>query len=579
MLATPNPDLPRSYMIPGVFTFLDTTGAGGTLANAAKRLLLWGYKSSAGSAIQDAVAQVTSQTEVNRLVGRGSDLARLFGAALSQVGAGVVETFILPLAEPSGGTASTHLIKVYGPATSSGSIDLWICGYRLSVRVASGDTASIIAAAIEAEIDLLLDLPVTAGVVTDTITLTYRHKGLVGNDLPIQARITGASGVKLSPGAFTLATNASGAGSITVQVGATTLSAAIANLDTPTVVATAITAAINATGSSPVTAESAVGEVTLYYANDRAIRRPVVTIVTSTGITSTPAFGTAGAGAPSLTAPLTALTKQEAFWNWVSPFSDAASLGALATHIESYADGRNQKNQTGFFCSIDALATGGALQTASSPSLATTPRWHESWCPDSPQQAYELAARHAAVVLAEDYVAKNFDGVEIKAGFGSVPLLYPHALSRPGIDDDCQAALASYRMTPLVVQNGKLVILRGRTTYSSSDQRLWDTSTIRNLDYYRIDLNQFLKTRFKQKSIKTLSASRTSLTVSPKSVKDAVIERIKLWDDNDIFDGIDTLKKLVVCEADAVVPTRLNVNFPMSPPRNLHQIGAYGGLV
>lgn len=578
MQAVPNPDLPRSYMIPGVFTFLDTTGVGGALASASKRLLIWGYKTSSGTALQDAVAPVTNMTDVNRLAGRGSDLARQYAAALSQVGAGSIDAFLMPLVEPSGGTAATHTLKVYGPATSTGSIDLWICGYRLSVRVASGDSASTIAAAIKAEIDLLLDLPVTAGISTDTITLTYRTKGLTGNDLPIQARITGAAGVQLSPGSFTLTGNASGAGSIQVQVGATTMTASIANSDTPTVVGAAIAAAING-GSYPVTATAATGTVTLYYANDRTVRCPSVSIITSTVITPTPSFGTSGAGAPSLTAALTGLTKQEAFWNWVVPFSDAASLGALATHIESYADGRNQKNQTAYFCSVDALATAGGLQTASTPSLATTPRWHESWCPDSPQQAYELAARHAALVLAEDYVAKNFDGKEIKTGFGSVPLLYPHELSRPGVDDDCQAALSSYRMTPLVVQNGKLVILRGRTTYQSQDQRLWDTSTIRNLDYYRIDLNQFLRTRFGGKSLKTLSPSRTSLTVSPASVKDATIERIQFWDDNDIFDGVDTLKKLVVCAPDAVVPTRLNLNFPMSPPRNLHQIGASGGLV
>lgn len=578
MQAVPNPDLPRSYMIPGIFTYLDTTGAGGSLASATKRLLIWGFKTAAGTALQDAVAPVTNQTDVNRLAGRGSDLARIYAAALSQVGAGAIDCFLMPLAEPAGGTASTHTLKVYGPATSAGAIDVWICGYRLSVRVASGDTASIVAAAIKAEIDLLLDIPVTATIGTDTITLTYRVKGLVGNDLPIQARIVGAAGIKLSPGSFTLTGNASGAGSITVQVGATTMTASIANADTPTVVGAAIALAINS-GSYPVTADAVAGLVTLYYATDRTIRRPVATIVTSTVIAITPSFGVTGAGAPSLSAALTGLTKQEAFWNWACAFSDSATLGSLATHIESYADGRNQKNQTGWFCSVDALVTAGALQTAPTPSLATTPRWHESWCPDSPQQAYELAARHAALVLAEDYVAKNFDGKEIKTGFGSVPLLYPHELSRPGIDDDCQAALSSYRMTPLVVQNGKLVVLRGRTTYASQDQRLWDTSTIRNLDYYRIDLNAFLKTRFGGKSLKTLTPSRTSLTVTPASVKDATIERIQLWDDNDIFDGVDTLKKLVVCAPDAVVPTRLNLNFPMSPPRNLHQIGAYGGLV
>lgn len=578
MQAVPNPDLPRSYMIPGVFTFLDTTGSGGSLANAAKRLLIWGYKSSSGTGLLNAVAQVTSQREVNRLAGRGSDVARKFAAAMSQVGAGAIETHILPLAEPSGGTAATHTIQVVGPATASGSIDFWICGYRASVRVSSGDTATAIATALKAQIDLLLDLPVTATIGTDTITLTYRHKGLVGNDLPMQCRITGATGVKLSPGSFSLATNASGSGSIEVRVGATTMSAAISNADTPAAVATAITNAINA-DSNPVFAEVLSSTVTLFYAPDRTIRRPSVAIITATGITPTPSFGTAGAGAPTLTSALTGLTKQQAFWNWTTPFTDSASLGSMAAHIESYADGRNQKNQTGFFCSVDAIAVAGALQTAPTPSLATTPRWHEAWCPDAPQQAYELAARHAAAVLAEDYVAKNFDGVEIKTGFGSVPLLYPHQLSQPGIDDDCNAALSSYRMTPLVVQNGKLVILRGRTTIDSSEQRLWDTSTIRNLDYYRIDLNGFLKTRFGGKSLKTLSKSRTSQTVDPASVNDAVIERIQTWDDNDIFDGVDTLKKLVLVGQDAVVPTRINVNVPMSPPKNLHQIGVVGGLV
>jgi hypothetical protein len=73
--------------------------------------------------------------------------------------------------------------------------------------------------------------------------------------------------------------------------------------------------------------------------------------------------------------------------------------------------------------------------------LTGSPRYVVGWCPDSPQQAYKLAARMAARVCVEDFRPYNYDGEPLKTD-DLVPLFLPHQNSRPG-QDDANAALGT----------------------------------------------------------------------------------------------------------------------------------------
>src|SRR5579883_2403009 len=219
--------LPSSWGIPGIFFELNLAGQGASVGALDKRLLLLAYRLSSGTEPPDQPVLVNGQDDANQFFGQGSDLARLFAAAVSQVGGGVLDIWCCGINEPASGTQSTHIINIAGAATEAGSVDVYICGYRASIAIASGDQASDVATNLKAELEKLKDLPVTATISGGSnIVLTYRHKGAVGNDLPLRVDQDHASGITFSPGTLTFANAANGNGSAQVKVSTTTITAA-----------------------------------------------------------------------------------------------------------------------------------------------------------------------------------------------------------------------------------------------------------------------------------------------------------------------------------------------------------------
>lgn len=577
-----NTDLGSSWMIPGVYIKLDLTGNGANLNNISKRALLVGYKLAAGSAPQDTPVLITGQSDANGKLGQGSELARLYAAFVSQVGGGQADVYALPIVEPAAGTAATRTITFAGTAAAADSVELWICGYHCSTPIANADTATAIGSNVAASINALKDIPVTAAAATGTVTLTYRHKGVSGEDLPIICNIPNgtASTITASPGTITYTgTSATGAGSATVNIGGTAYTAAIASSDTPTIIGTSVAAAINATGG-PVTASAATGVVTLFFAADRVVQRPSAAIVTSTGITVAVAAGTAGAGAPNLTNALAIVAAQSAFGYWATSFNDTASLGTLSSHIESYANGVYQKGQGLWAGSTAALATAGAIPSGTTPALTASGRYHFDWCQDSPQQAYELAARHCAMVCVQDFKPYNYDGAQIMSQTATVPLLLPHRSSRPSVDA-INSAMRTYNMSVLAVDEGtgQLQLVRGRTTLTSSDERQWDTALIQTADYVRYDMGVFLRTRFKSKSVKSVGSPHTVNTITTDNIADAIIERLYSYDSADFLDGADQLKKAVRANINSLSPSRVDAYVPVRFPVPMHILAPVIGLV
>jgi phage tail sheath gpL-like len=594
-----NSDLPSSVLIPGFYFRINLSGGGGGLNSPITRLLLIGNKLASGTAAQDTVVQVTNQTDANAFFGRGSDLARLYAAAASQINPGACDIFCLPIVEPSAGTASTHLISIAGPATSSGSISATIAGYTATAAIASADTATAIAANLNTAIQAIKDLPCTANAVSGTITLTYPHKGLVGNDLPIIVNINGASGVTASPGTIGFSGTAVGVGSIALYVGGTTITGTVANSDTAAVIAATLNTAINA-GGYPVSSTVSTTTVTLFYVNDRVVHRINAGVLTSTGVTTTVTCGVLGAGSPSLTNALTNLQAQAQFPIWCTSFNDggatavalgtagansfhgaaggggSSSLGALKTHIATYADGYNQKGQQLMWGTTEALAVSGSYQTNTgwqTTSDAGEGRGSQLWQVDCPQQAYELAARAAAYRISQSYKPKNYSGVVLQTK-GTVPLLGPHRAVRSGPADQ-NAALLTYYMTPVVYDDTSNThkIVRGRTTSPNSDQRLWAWGTLDTLDYIRYDMNGFLSTLFSGKSFKASGLPpRTPNTITTRSIADAVAERLRTYDAIDFVDDVDNLVKSLSAAQDAIVVNRVNVFLPMRIPVELDQV-------
>ena len=573
-----NPDLPSSWMIPGIYLSLDLSGAPPSITTVPKRLLLVGHKTDGGIATLNTVVQLNGPAAALLWFGRGSEVLRLYNAARSQVGGGVLDIYGVAIPEPVGGVQSNHLVTFTGNARAAGSIELVICGYRISIAVAAGDTPPVLAAAAVRTVRALDALPVIPSSVGPTLWLTYRIRGRVGNDLPVIVNAPVDLGVKASPGAITLDGRASGAGALAFSIGAKTVQVELADGDTGEAVASRLATELNR-GASPCGAQASGAAVTLEYVRDRVVHRITAEVFGSTGLTAKLAVGTVGEGVPQLGSALAHLGAQSAFPCWASAFADAATLGAVAEHIETQANGRIQKDQQLFVGATDALTIAGAIASGSTPPLTSSPRYAITWCPDSPQQAYELAARAAARVCAEDYHPYNYNGEPLATRDG-VPLLLPHPSARPDADE-LNAALRSYGLTPLVVdeQGSRLTILRDRTTSNAVDERLWAWGTVRSLAFYRRDLAVFLRSRFSQKNIKLFGTPRTPRTVSLTSIKDAVFERVRSWDNADLFDGADDLKSAIQVAPNTNAQGRVDIFVPCRPPRKLDQLSGVAALV
>lgn len=214
--------IPLSYKLPGTGIAVDPSQAG-TPTNP-KFLLLKGHKTAAGTATADVIGAVGTQADADAFFGPGSMLARMFKVAFAIAPATPI--FALPYVEPSAGVAATGTITVTGAASVAGTPALYIAGQLVSVGIVGGDTANATATKIGAAINAATDLPVTATVATNVVTLTCKWKGLTGNDIRIEDSYRGFYGGEQLPAG--LALTYSGSGFLTGGTGVPDMTAGIA---------------------------------------------------------------------------------------------------------------------------------------------------------------------------------------------------------------------------------------------------------------------------------------------------------------------------------------------------------------
>lgn len=192
-------EIPVTLRTPGQYVEFDNSQAVRGLVIDMSRILVIGQKLAAGSAPANVPLQVLSADQAVELFGRGSMLAGMI-RSLKAVN-DHTDCWVMPLADNVAGVAAGGAVQVTGPATGSGTINLYIGGVRVQAAVANGATAINVAAAIAAAITANLDLPVTAvvdGVDTTKVNITARHKGLAFNDLDL--RLNYYQGETLPPG-------------------------------------------------------------------------------------------------------------------------------------------------------------------------------------------------------------------------------------------------------------------------------------------------------------------------------------------------------------------------------------------
>lgn len=214
--------LPQNLRVPLFWVEFDNSQAG--VNQDTQRALLIGI-----SAVSNPVAPVyiASVAQAISLFGQGSMLHRMVAAYRANDPFG--ELWALPVANPSGGAIATGSIVVTGPATAAGTLALYVAGQLVQVPVASGDSATVIAASIATALNAAADLPVSATSSTGTVTVTSDLKGVAQNGIDLRLNYLSTLGGEALPAGVTVAITALSGGTGTADLSG--VAAALGDVD------------------------------------------------------------------------------------------------------------------------------------------------------------------------------------------------------------------------------------------------------------------------------------------------------------------------------------------------------------
>ena len=149
------------------------------------KFLIFGQYNSGKTPTDDVAQLVLNKEDAWTRYGRGSLLAAQFEAAQAVFG-GIVPIYAMPLADDGGAVVATGTIVVTGTATAVGTLAVYVGGKRIAVAVAVGDAATDVGDLIAAAINADLDLPATAVNAVGTVTFTVRWGGESGNRVKLE---------------------------------------------------------------------------------------------------------------------------------------------------------------------------------------------------------------------------------------------------------------------------------------------------------------------------------------------------------------------------------------------------------
>lgn len=153
------------------------------------------YDPALTGVIPEVPVLVTSPEDTGDKFGFGFMAHRL--AKKTDIGAGGIETYIIPQAEPGGGTQAAGTITFTITTVVAGTVFLYIAGDLVAVNIPAeisgvatdeDDIAGLVIAAINAD----ADLPVTAlvdGVNANEIDVTAKTSGTYGNEIDISVNL------------------------------------------------------------------------------------------------------------------------------------------------------------------------------------------------------------------------------------------------------------------------------------------------------------------------------------------------------------------------------------------------------
>lgn len=182
--------------------------------------LLIGHANNGAEIVANSLVLMPSADYARQICGAGSQLARMVEAYRQTDPFG--ELYVIAVPE-STGAAATVTLTVTGEATESGTVNVYVGRTRVQAPVTNGDNVTTIASSIQDAINAVPTLPFTASSSAGVVTLTARHKGLCGNEIPVSLNYYGFGGGEVLPAGVQIAVATGTAGT-----GAPVLTGAVA---------------------------------------------------------------------------------------------------------------------------------------------------------------------------------------------------------------------------------------------------------------------------------------------------------------------------------------------------------------
>ncbi|WAM45974.1 phage tail sheath subtilisin-like domain-containing protein [Edwardsiella piscicida] len=210
--------IPSNALVPLFYAEMDNSAAN-TAQDSGASLLL-GYVNAGVAITPNSLVLMPSADYARQICGPGSQLARMVQAYRKTDPFG--ELYVIAVPEPTG-TQATVTLTVTGAATETGTISLYIGNSRVQAAVTNGDDVAAVASSIKDAVAADVTLPFTATAAAGVVTLTARHKGLCGNEIPVTVNYYGFGSGEVLPAGVQIAIAAGAKGS-----GAPVLTGAIA---------------------------------------------------------------------------------------------------------------------------------------------------------------------------------------------------------------------------------------------------------------------------------------------------------------------------------------------------------------
>ncbi|EGX8240537.1 phage tail protein [Salmonella enterica subsp. enterica serovar Reading] len=192
--------VPSTTLVPLFYAEMDNSAAN-TAVTSAPALLI-GHASNSAAIEMNSLVLMPSADYARQMCGAGSQLARMVAAYRATDPFG--ELYVIAVPEVKG-AAATVTLTVTGDVTESGTVSLYVGRTRVQVAVATGDDATTVATAIREAVNRVSMLPFTASSDAGVVTLTARHKGLCGNELPVSLNYYGFGGGEVLPAGIRIA--------------------------------------------------------------------------------------------------------------------------------------------------------------------------------------------------------------------------------------------------------------------------------------------------------------------------------------------------------------------------------------